>query len=62
MNFVVCHDLFDCLDATKLLFIKLLNRRPGCRVLVYNQPGQAGTTFPRSAGAGGGGCCVRRGG
>ena len=44
--FVVCHDLFDCLDATKLLFLDLLRRHPQCRILVYNQPGQAGTTFP----------------
>ena len=47
--FVVCHDLFDCLDATKLLFLDLVRRHPECRILVYNQPGQAGTTFPVKA-------------
>ena len=48
--FVVCHDLFDCLDATKLLFLDLVRRHPECRILVYTQPGQAGTTFPVKAG------------
>mmetsp|Transcript_16373 Transcript_16373/g.24141 ORF Transcript_16373/g.24141 Transcript_16373/m.24141 type:complete len:2281 (-) Transcript_16373:1010-7852(-) len=47
MNFVVCHDLFDTIDMTKLMFLDVVKKHIGCQVLLFNLPGQAGTTFPR---------------
>jgi hypothetical protein len=46
INFVVCHDIFDSADMTKMLFVKLTKKHPGCQILLFNYPGQAGTTFP----------------
>ena len=46
MNFVVCHDLFDTIDMTKLMFLEVVKKHLGCQVLLFNLPGQAGTTFP----------------
>lgn len=44
-SFVVVHDMFDTLDSTKIFFQKVVDRHPGCQVLVYNYSGQAGTVF-----------------
>ena len=44
-SFVIVHDLFDTFDATKIFFRRLVQRHPGCQVLVYNYAGQAGTSF-----------------
>ena len=46
INFVVIHDIFDSCDMTKMLFINLTKKHPGCQILVFNYPGQAGTTYP----------------
>jgi len=43
--FVVCHDIFDTLESTKLLFLSLIERNPKCKVLLFNYPGQARTDF-----------------
>lgn len=48
VNFVVCHDIFDSCDMTKMLFLSVVKRHPGCQILLFNYPGQAGTTFPNS--------------
>lgn len=45
-NLVVFHDLFDTLDGTRVFFRALLARNVGARVLVFNLPGQAGTSYP----------------
>ncbi|CAM9096055.1 unnamed protein product, partial [Chrysoparadoxa australica] len=44
-NFVVVHDLFDTLEKTEIMFKEVTQRHPGCQVLIWNYPGQAGTQF-----------------
>ena len=46
LNFVAVHDFFDTLDKTFLLFKPLVLKHPGCQVLCFNSPGQAGTRLP----------------
>ena len=48
VNFVVCQDIFDSCDMTKMLFLSVVKKHPGCQILLFNYPGQAGTTFPNS--------------
>lgn len=47
INFVAVHDFFDTLEKTFLLFKPLVLKHPGCQVLCFNSPGQAGTRLPR---------------
>lgn len=46
LSFVAVHDFFDTLETTYLLFKPLVLRHPGCQVLCFNSPGQAGTQLP----------------
>ncbi|CAM9236976.1 unnamed protein product [Choristocarpus tenellus] len=46
VSFVVVHDFFDTLEKTFLLFKPLVLQHPGCQVLCFNIPGQAGTSCP----------------
>lgn len=46
LSFVVVHDFFDTLEKTFMLFKPLLLRYPGCQMLCFNSPGQAGTCLP----------------
>lgn len=46
LSFVVVHDFFDTLEKTFLLFKPLVLKYPGCQVLCFNSPGQAGTRLP----------------
>lgn len=46
LSFVAVHDFFDTLEKTFLLFKPLVLRYPGCQVLCFNSPGQAGTCLP----------------
>ena len=46
LGFVVVHDFFDTLEKTFLLFKPLVLKYPGCQVLCFNSPGQAGTRLP----------------
>ncbi|CAM9217533.1 unnamed protein product, partial [Hapterophycus canaliculatus] len=46
LSFVVVHDFFDTLEKTFLLFKPLVLKHPGCQVLCFNSPGQAGTRLP----------------
>lgn len=46
LSFVTIHDFFDTLEKTFLLFKPLVLRYPGCQVLCFNTPGQAGTQMP----------------
>ena len=45
-SLVIVHDMFDTLDSTKIFLHSIVKRNPGCRILVYNYAGQAGTVFP----------------
>jgi len=44
-SFIVAHDLFDTLDASKIFFQAIADHNSGCQILVYNYAGQAGTSF-----------------
>lgn len=46
LSFVAVHDFFDTLEKTFLLFKPLILRHPGCQLLCFNSPGQAGTRLP----------------
>eukprot|EP00752_Nemacystus_decipiens_P018599 g16677.t1 len=46
LSFVVVHDFFDTFEKTFLLFKPLVLKYPGCQVLCFNSPGQAGTRVP----------------
>mmetsp|Transcript_7159 Transcript_7159/g.9288 ORF Transcript_7159/g.9288 Transcript_7159/m.9288 type:complete len:1307 (-) Transcript_7159:432-4352(-) len=48
ISFIVCHDIFDTIDATKMMFMETVRAHRGCQVLLFNYPGQAWTTFPSS--------------
>ncbi|DBA00709.1 TPA: hypothetical protein N0F65_001180, partial [Lagenidium giganteum] len=45
-NLVVFHDFFDTMDSTKVFFRAIVAKHVGSRVLLFNLPGQAGTTYP----------------
>lgn len=47
LSFVVVHDFFDTMEKTYLLFKPLVRKHPGCQVLCFNSPGQAGTCLPQ---------------
>ena len=47
LSFVVVHDFFDTIEKTFLLFKPLVLQHPGCQVLCFNSPGQAGTRLPQ---------------
>ena len=49
VNFVVVHDIFDSMDMTKMLFLKVTKQHPGCQILLFNYPGQADTTYPNAS-------------
>lgn len=49
-NLVVFHDLFDTLDGTRVLFRSILARNVGARILAFNFPGQANTSYPTPEG------------
>lgn len=46
LSFVAVHDFFDTLEKTYIMFKPLVLRHPGCQVLCFNSPGQAGTQLP----------------
>jgi len=48
ISFIVCHDIFDTIDATKMMFMETVRAHRGCQVLLFNYPGQAWTTYPSS--------------
>ena len=52
-SFIVAHDLFDTLDASKIFFQAIADHNSGCQILVYNYAGQAGTSFSADRGDGG---------
>ncbi|KAG7402112.1 hypothetical protein PHYBOEH_005675 [Phytophthora boehmeriae] len=44
-NLVVFHDLFDTLESTRVFFRAIVARNVGARALLFNFPGQSGTTY-----------------
>lgn len=44
-HFVVINDFFDTMDRHALFFRPLVQQLPGLQVLLFNLPGQAGTTW-----------------
>ena len=46
VNFVVCHDLFDNCEGTRVAFKSLVDANIGCQVLVFNYGAQAGCRYP----------------
>ena len=45
-NLVVFHDFFDTCDSTQILFRSIAAKHMGSRTLLFNYPGQAGSTYP----------------
>lgn len=48
-NMIVCHDVFDNLERLKVFVLPMVTRYPGMKVLLWNYPGQAFTTFTDEA-------------
>ena len=48
-NLVVCHDAFDTLERMSILLSDLVVKYPGVRILLWNYPGQAFTSFADDA-------------
>lgn len=44
-NMIVCHDIFDTQERMRILLNPIINRYPGMKILLWNYPGQAFTTF-----------------
>ena len=44
-NLVICHDIFDTYERMEIFFSVILEKYPYHRILVWNYPGQAYTTF-----------------
>lgn len=44
-NLIVCQDVFDTYERFKIFFLPMVARYSGMRVLLWNYPGQAFTTF-----------------
>jgi CheY-like chemotaxis protein len=48
-HLVVVHDFFDTWERYQVFFRRMTNNLPGLRVLLFNVPGQAFTTFRKDA-------------
>ena len=44
-NLIVCQDVFDTYERFKIFFLPMVARYSGMRILLWNYPGQAFTTF-----------------
>ena len=44
-NLLVCHDVFDTYERFKIFFLPMVARYPGMKILLWNYPGQAFTSF-----------------
>lgn len=44
-NLIVCQDVFDTYERFKIFFLPMVARYTGMRILLWNYPGQAFTTF-----------------
>ena len=48
-NMIICQDVFDTYERFKIFFLPMVARYPGMRILLWNYPGQAFTTFSDDA-------------
>ena len=48
-NLLVCHDVFDTYERFKIFFLPMVGRYPGMKILLWNYPGQAFTSFTNDA-------------
>ncbi len=48
-NLLVCHDVFDTYERFKIFFLPMVARYPGMKILLWNYPGQAFTSFTDDA-------------
>ncbi|KAL3782241.1 hypothetical protein HJC23_000304 [Cyclotella cryptica] len=48
-NLIVCQDVFDTYERHKIFFLPMVARYTGMRILLWNYPGQAFTTFSDNA-------------
>ena len=44
-SFIIVHDFFDTSDSTSILMKQITSCHPGCQILCFNYPGQAGTAW-----------------
>jgi len=48
-NLIVCQDVFDTYERFKIFFMPMVARYPGMKILLWNYPGQAFTSFSDDA-------------
>jgi pimeloyl-ACP methyl ester carboxylesterase/CheY-like chemotaxis protein len=48
-NLVVCQDVFDTYERFKIFFVPMVSRYGGMKILLWNYPGQAFTSFSEDA-------------
>ena len=48
-NLIICQDVFDTFERFKIFFMPMVSRYPGMKILLWNYPGQAFTTFSDGA-------------
>ncbi|KAK1738299.1 hypothetical protein QTG54_010968 [Skeletonema marinoi] len=48
-NLIVCQDVFDTYERFKIFFMPMVARYPGMKILLWNYPGQAFTSFADDA-------------
>ena len=48
-NLIICQDVFDTYERFKIFFLPMVARYPGMRILLWNYPGQAFTSFSDDA-------------
>ena len=48
-NLIICQDVFDTYERFKIFFMPMVARYPGMKILLWNYPGQAFTSFSDDA-------------
>jgi len=48
-NLIVCQDVFDTFERFKIFFLPMVSRYAGMKILLWNYPGQAFTSFSEDA-------------
>ena len=48
-NLIVCQDVFDTYERFKIFFLPMVSRYAGMKILLWNYPGQAFTSFTEDA-------------
>ena len=57
-NFIIFHDFFDTHAATQVVFRSIVAKHVGCKILLFNTPGQEDATYPLKTEKEGGGANV----